>query len=86
MIGGFLFFLYNIFMENQTPEKPNTEIEIGPMMGIVIILLMLLAGAWYFLNQRVDKLEAQREQQNKILSSTTTIIDLGTTTEATSTK
>jgi Na+-transporting methylmalonyl-CoA/oxaloacetate decarboxylase gamma subunit len=67
-------------MEN-TPNNPQTEM--GPMMGIILIVLMLLIGAWYFLWQKVTKLEDQREQAKMATTTATTTeyINLGTTTE-----
>lgn len=71
-------------MENQSPENPKPETEIGPLTGIILIVLILLIGAWYFLWQKVVKLEDQREKA-PIATTTTEYIYLGTTT-ATSTK
>ena len=64
------------------------ENPLGPMTGIILIVLVLLIGAWYFLWQRVAKLEDQKENP-PVATTTTRIINLGTTTEiveATSTK
>ena len=58
----------------------NKENSLGPMTGIILIVLMLLIGAWYFLWQKVVKLEDQREKA-PIATTITRIINLGTTTE-----
>ena len=60
-------------------ENPKQEMEFGPLMGVIIIVILLLIGAVYFLNQRIDKLETQKKMLQNIVS-TTTVIDLGTTT------
>jgi uncharacterized protein YpmB len=60
-------------MENL--ETPKTENNFGAIIGIILIILMLLVGAYFFLSQRITKLEEQR-QANALLRSepaTTTI-------------
>lgn len=41
---------------NQMPKK--SSMAIGPIAVIVIIVGILAAGAWYFLNQNLEKLSA----------------------------
>ena len=60
--------------------------EIGPLLGTILIVLLLLVGAVYFLWQKVTQLEDQREQIKNMPTSTTVYIKLPATTEATSTK
>ena len=75
------FYIYNKQMENDTPKNPESETEFGPLTGTIIIFLLILAGGWYFLNQRIDKLEEQRLELAKILeANATTTINLGTST------
>ena len=66
----------------------SKENPLGPMTGIILIVLVLLIGAWYFLWQKIVKLEDQKENP-PVATTTTRIINLGTTTEmvnATTTK
>ena len=58
----------------------NSKTEIGPMTGIILIVLILLIGAWYFLWQKIVQLEDQKEKA-PVATTTTRIIYLATTTE-----
>lgn len=54
----------------QAPERGN----VGPIVGILLILTLLIFGALYFLNEHFKKEALQRSQIPYIPSGTTTII------------
>ena len=77
--------LYNTLMENA--ENPKTESGMGAIIGAIVIIILLIAGGWYFISNRVEKVQIQKQELldfNATTSTTTEIINLGTTT-ATST-
>jgi len=65
-------------MENGNTENPESENGIGPLTGIIIIVLMILAGGWYFLSERITKLEEKEKLTSELnIQATST----ATTTE-----
>ncbi len=44
-------------------ENNNQKMDFGSIIGIVLVLLVLIAGAFYFIGQRLEK---QKEFQNAI--------------------
>jgi preprotein translocase subunit YajC len=68
-------------MENT--ETPKVETSYGPIIGIILIVLLLLIGAYYFLSQRISKLEEQKKTNALIeLQNATTTIFSTTTIES----
>jgi hypothetical protein len=60
-------------MENEVnTTKANGS---GAVIGVVIIIILLIAGAWYFIGNKVDKIQTQNGTA-KTLDVTT-----GTSTE-----
>ncbi|MEI6191315.1 MAG: hypothetical protein WCP24_03040 [bacterium] len=57
-------------------EKSN---GMGAVIGAIIIIIILAAGAWYFIGNRVEKIEIQK-QANKVLDvstgSSTEVVDI----------
>ncbi|MDD4803784.1 MAG: hypothetical protein PHN69_01290 [Candidatus Pacebacteria bacterium] len=58
-------------------EEQNEKNNIGPLVGIIIVILMLVIGALYFYNQSVEK---QKEltnirQQEQIIEEDITSIE-----------
>jgi uncharacterized protein YpmB len=49
-------------------EGQNNKSDIGPIIGIIIVILMLVIGAFYFYNQRIEKQKeiAKANQQQVI--------------------
>jgi hypothetical protein len=66
--------------ENNSAEASKSGNGFGTIIGITIIVIVLLAGAWYFLGQRVAKLEEQKQISTVIdeskLSTSTEVVDL----------
>ena len=62
-------------MENTETPKTKTENSFGPMIGIVLIILVLLAGAYHLLSQRISKLEEQKKTSAliQLQNATTTL-------------
>lgn len=56
------------------PKKPSS----GPLVGIIIIVLVMLAGALYFLNVRLAQQKRSTDQLPLILPGT--IVEDSTTT------
>ncbi len=59
----------------ETKEK-NT----GAIIGVIIIVIILIAGAWYFIGGRVNKIEEQKKNINTEVVNTETF---STSTEIT---
>jgi preprotein translocase subunit YajC len=77
--------LYNVYMEepeNNKIEEQKSEGGTGAMIGVIIIIIVLLVGIWYFVTNKLEQIEEQKIQ-NAIIeaqNSATTTINLGTTT------
>lgn len=56
--------LYNEHMESQDKNS------VGGIIGAIIIVILLLAGAWYFFSNRIEKIKIQKQN-----ASSTEIID-----------
>jgi Ca2+/Na+ antiporter len=58
----------------QEPKSGST----GAIIGAIIIIVLLIAGGWYFIGNRIEKIETQKKSNNKDI-----VIDLttGTSTE-----
>lgn len=54
-------------MENQTFNSPKESSKAGPTIGIIIIIIVLLAGALYFLSQTAEKNKLQQATSESIL-------------------
>jgi len=52
-------------MENETKSG-----GLGAIMGAIIIIVLIVAGGWYFIGNRVEKIQEQKEA-NKVLDITT---------------
>jgi hypothetical protein len=57
----------------QEPKSGGT----GAIIGAIVIIVLLIVGGWYFIGNRIEKIETQKN------NSTEVIIDLstGTSTE-----
>lgn len=62
-------------MEPLETKTEKTEQPVGPVIGIILIIVMILIGGYYFLSQRITKLEREKQNQalNQDQNSTTTI-------------
>jgi hypothetical protein len=52
-------------------EGQNNKSDIGPIIGIIIVILMLVIGAFYFYNQRIEKqkeITKANQQQEQIIN------------------
>jgi preprotein translocase subunit YajC len=68
--------------ENNKIEEQKSEGGTGAMIGVIIIIIVLLVGIWYFVTNKLEQIEEQKIQ-NAIIeaqNSATTTINLGTTT------
>ena len=63
-----------------TPEDHPTPAprkqEFGPMTGIIIILIILVFGAFYLLHTRLEEKSAAANQSPTIPSGTTTLPEI----------
>jgi hypothetical protein len=55
---------------------PAHKKEIGPTMGIIIILVILIFGAFYLWSARLEKARNSANQASYIQSGTTTLPDI----------
>jgi preprotein translocase subunit YajC len=53
-------------MENETNNNLPAESQhsLSGIVGTLIIVAVLIAGGWYFIGNRVDKIQEQKNQQN----------------------
>lgn len=42
-------------VNTNSPTHPETESKVGPIIGVIVIILVLLLGVLYFWGQRVDR-------------------------------
>lgn len=67
-------------MENENLNiTPNqTKSDLGPIIGAIIIIIILIAGAWYFIGNRIEKISESEipTDENSAIEITT-----GTSTE-----
>jgi FlaG/FlaF family flagellin (archaellin) len=55
--------------ENTIPTEQKSG-AVGGIIGAIIIIVILAAGAWYFIGNRVEKIE-QQKAANKVLDVST---------------
>ncbi len=60
--------------------ETKKENSIGGMIGVAIIIILLVIGAWYFFSNRIEKIETQKRNAT---STVINITDLSTSTEIT---
>jgi hypothetical protein len=60
-------------MDNETTNTIPTEPKsggVGAITGAIIIIVLIVAGGWYFIGNRVEKIQDQKEA-NEALDVTT---------------
>jgi Ca2+/Na+ antiporter len=69
-------------MENETvnitPSQPKSRVSgWGAIIGAIIIIIILIIGSWYFISQRIEKVEQQKLDNlvNEVNSGTSTEIE-----------
>jgi hypothetical protein len=69
-------------MENETTNILPTEPKkgYGGVIGAIIIIVILIAGGWYFIGNRVEKIQDQKEETVK---TTPIEVTTGASTEVT---
>jgi biopolymer transport protein ExbD len=65
-----------MILQNQMQEQDNKG-NIGPLVGIIIVILMLVIGAFYFYNQSVEKQkEIQKITQQEQVTNEEDIVSI----------
>lgn len=59
--------------ERMLPPKKSS---VGPLIGIIIILVLLVVGAFYIWGQRLNEKHAAEQAALELKSSTTTLPDI----------
>lgn len=54
---------------NTVPQEPKSS-GVGAITGVIVIIIILIAGGWYFIGNRVEKIQEQKEV-NKVLDVST---------------
>jgi len=57
-------------------EENKKITDIGPIVGIIIVIIILLVGAFYFAGKRIDQSKEFQAAIEKELATTTTSSDI----------
>jgi len=56
-------------MMNNVPQKPSAQNGIGPVIGSIIVIVVVIAGGLYFWGNKIAKDRQAEEIQNQAMSA-----------------